>query len=196
MIEQPLFRVPAAQNDRAGVPRVVMQIPVFVGPHDVVHAERPRAPPQRGLVRFAGVGVEQPPAAHVHLGAVGGHDVQVWGALGAGDEPGGNRRARKQLGDDAPEQVDHGESLPGHARAVECCQWGSRVRKLRLVGRLTTGFRYTTRSVVTSESVAPQLSGAENETTDRMDQPDRRHPSPDLRDHPYRLALSYDGPFL
>lgn len=119
MIEQPLFRVPAAQDDGAGVPGVVLQVPVFIGPHDVVHAERPRAPPQRRFVRLAGVGVEQPPATHVHIGAVSGHDVQVRGALGAGDEPGGNRRARKQLGDQAPEQIDHGESLPGHARAVE-----------------------------------------------------------------------------
>lgn len=62
-------------------------------------------------MRVAEVGVEQPPAAHVHLGAVGGHDVQVWGALGAGDEPGGNRRARKELGDKAPEQVLH-SSVP------------------------------------------------------------------------------------
>lgn len=84
-----------------------MQVPVFVVPHDVVDAERPRAPPQRRLVRFAGVGVEQPPAAHVHLSAVGGHDVQVWGALGAGDEPGGNCRARKQLGDQASEGNGH-----------------------------------------------------------------------------------------
>lgn len=54
---------------------MVMQIPIFVRAHDVVHAKRPGAPPQRRLVRLAGVGVEQPPAAHVHLGAVGGHDV-------------------------------------------------------------------------------------------------------------------------
>lgn len=70
-----LLLVPAAQDDRAGVPRVIVQVPVFVGPHDVVHTERPRAPPQRWLVRVAGVGVEQPPTAHVHLVAVGGHDV-------------------------------------------------------------------------------------------------------------------------
>lgn len=93
-LNQSLLHIPAAQNDRAGVPRVVMQIPVFIGPHDVVHAERPRAPLQRRLVRIAGVGVEQPPAAHVHRLAVGGHDVLVRGALGVGDEPGGDCLAR------------------------------------------------------------------------------------------------------
>lgn len=95
MIEQPLLGVLTLQDDGSGVPGMVMQIPVFIGPHDVVDAERPRAPPQRWLVSVSGVRIEQPPAAHVHLGAVGGHDVQVRGALGAGDEPGGNRRARK-----------------------------------------------------------------------------------------------------
>lgn len=59
-------------------------------------------------MRVAEVGGEEPPATHVHLGAVGGQDVQVWGALGAGDDSGGNSRARKQLGGQAPEQVDHG----------------------------------------------------------------------------------------
>ncbi|MNV82500.1 hypothetical protein D3C71_1762400 [compost metagenome] len=39
VIEQSLFRVPAAQDDRPGIPRVIMQIPVFVRPHDVVDAE-------------------------------------------------------------------------------------------------------------------------------------------------------------
>lgn len=77
---------------------------------------------RRCLECSAAAGAEKPPAPHVHLGAVGGHDVQVRGALGAGDEPGGNSRPREQLGDDAPKQIDHGESLPGHARAVE---WGS-----------------------------------------------------------------------
>lgn len=82
---------------------------------------------RRGPGCSAAAVVEKPPAHHLHLGAVGGHDVQVRGALGADDEPGGNRRAREQLGDQAPEQVDHGESLPGHARAVE---WESLMRGL------------------------------------------------------------------
>lgn len=60
---QALLGVRAAQDDRAGVPRVVVQVPVFVVPHD----------------------------------------VQVRSSLGAGDEPGGDRRARKLLGDQAPE---------------------------------------------------------------------------------------------
>lgn len=75
----PLLRVPATQDDGAGVPGMVMQIPIFVRPHDVVNSERPRAPPQSRLVRLPAVRVEQPPAAHVHLGAVGGHDVLVRG---------------------------------------------------------------------------------------------------------------------
>lgn len=107
-----LFRVPAAQRFRASIPRLIMQIPVFVRPHDVVHAERPQVPPQHWLERVLGVGVEQPPATHVvHLGAVGGHDVLVRGALGAADEPSVNRRASKRLSDYAPEEIYYVGSL-------------------------------------------------------------------------------------
>lgn len=70
------LRVPAAQDDRPCVPRVIVQIPVFIRPHDVVNAERPRAPPQRRLVRLSAVRVEQPPAAHVHLPFVA--DMMRW----------------------------------------------------------------------------------------------------------------------
>jgi len=104
-------------GDRSGVPWVIVQIPVVVLAQDVVDPERPRAPPERRLVRLPAVRVEQPPAAHVHLGAVGGHDVLVRGELGAGDEPVGDCRARDYLGEDSPEDVQHGwRPMPGHAR--------------------------------------------------------------------------------
>ncbi|MCY1440456.1 hypothetical protein D9M71_567340 [compost metagenome] len=93
---------------------MVMQIAVFIRPHDVVNAERPRAPPERRLVCGAVVGVEQPPAAHVGLGAVGGHDVQVGRALGSADQPGRHGGARQDGGKQPPEEFGHDKSPPWH----------------------------------------------------------------------------------
>ena len=110
-----------------------MQIPIFVRPHDVVNAERPRAPPQRRLVRLPAVWGVQSPAAYVRLGVVGGHDVLVRGELGAGDEPVGDGRAREYLGDNSPEEVQHGRRpMPGHARAVE----GNSKKKISRYGNM------------------------------------------------------------
>jgi hypothetical protein len=104
VVEQALLGVTAAQNDRASVPWVIMQVAVVILAHDVVDTNRPWNPAYLTLTSRWVVRVEQPPTAHIHLGAVGGHDVKLWGgALGAGYVPGRNRWAREQLGDHSPE---------------------------------------------------------------------------------------------
>lgn len=69
-IKQPLFRVPTTQDERARIPRMVVQVSVSVGPHDVVNSNRPRRPLEPTFARLVVVWVEQPPAAHVQLSAI------------------------------------------------------------------------------------------------------------------------------
>lgn len=76
VIGQALLDVPAVEDRRAGVPRVVVQIAILVGGHDVVDPYRPGAPLVLGLVGAAVVGIEQPPATHVGLCAVG--EAMCW----------------------------------------------------------------------------------------------------------------------
>lgn len=99
------YRLP--HTDLARIPRMIVQVSVGVEPHDVVHADRSRYPADTRQMRFPVVGVEQPPAPHVHLLAISRADMQVWRAGGAGDYPGSNCRVREYLGEQSPEEIDH-----------------------------------------------------------------------------------------
>lgn len=99
------YRLP--HTDLARIPRMIVQVSVGVEPHDVVHADRPRYPADVSQVRFAVVGVEQPPAPHVHLLAISRADMQVWSAGGARDDPGSDCRACEYLGEQSPDEIEH-----------------------------------------------------------------------------------------
>lgn len=82
------------------------------------------APGAAVWVEFGGVGDGVADGAQAGGHAVEGGEVQAWQAAHGTAEV----------------NSFHGESLPGHARAVEWCQWGRRERKLLLVGRPPTSF--------------------------------------------------------
>lgn len=49
---------------------MIVQVPVGVGPHDVVYPDRPGTPADAPEVSYPVVGVEQSPAAQVDLSAI------------------------------------------------------------------------------------------------------------------------------
>ena len=100
--------IPASQQDRAGIPRVVMLVQVIVWQADVVHTDAWQPAVFRwggsALWRFA-VGVEDPPAIHIKLITAARRDGRVGGALRAANKPVGNVALAQDLGQQLPKKV-------------------------------------------------------------------------------------------
>ncbi|RMN70019.1 hypothetical protein ALQ55_200244 [Pseudomonas savastanoi pv. savastanoi] len=108
--DQTQLDVPTLQDDRAGVPRVVVQVAITILTQDVVDPNRPGKPAMFGLLPDAIIALEQPPAAHVAFLAIGRGDVLIRRTLGASNDPGGDAWTRNDHRKSSPKSLFHGGS--------------------------------------------------------------------------------------